>query len=240
VARRKAPKAPPNKRRWLRYAIVIGLLLVFVIVYETGQQLRRAPTDSEEAAAPSAEDTPRKLKSYYQSHDLPPSWEVGEIGRAESGAVEVPVYFSPSLQNRRYGQAARPGEINADNVCPTEESGLWADLADDAFSVLVNDKTGLVDRVSCFASAAAAGGMSTTGSDEGPNPADGQSHRAVAGIHRPRGQYRPDECHAGSQWDHRRPDDTPRDLGVRARPDRASQRMSGRISACVSALSGPH
>ena len=155
MGRRRAAKAP-SKRRWLRYGIIVGILLLFVIVYETGQQLRRSDTGREQqSAAPGAEeavdpeDSVRRLKRYYHSHDLPAGWEVGDTERADSGSVEVEVYFSPGLRSSRHGEAARPGEIGPHNACPTEESELWGELAEATFEIEVNDKTGVIDRFAC-------------------------------------------------------------------------------------------
>ena len=155
MGRRRTAK-PPSKRRWLRYGIIIGILLLFVIVYETGQQLRRGSTGTEQqGAAPGAEepvdpeDTVRRLKRYYRSHDLPAGWEVGVTRRADTGSVEVKVFFAPGLRSSRHGEAARPGEIGPHHACPTEESGLWSELAERTFEIEVNDKTGAIDRFAC-------------------------------------------------------------------------------------------
>ena len=155
MGRRRATKAP-SKRRWLRYGIVVGLLLLFVIVYETGQQLRRSGTGTEQqAATPSAEetvdpeDTVRRIKSYYRSHDLPSGWEVGDTARADAGAVEVQVFFAPGIRSTRHGEAARAGEIGPHNACPTEESDLWSEIAERTVEIEVNDKTGVIDRFAC-------------------------------------------------------------------------------------------
>ena len=155
----------PSKRRWLRYGIIIGILLLFVIVYEIGQQLRRSSSGTEQQAAePGAgeavdpEDTVRRLKRYYRSHDLPAGWEVGDTTRADTGPVEVEVYFSPGLRSSRHGEAARPGEIGPHNACPTEESGLWRELTGASLEIEVNDKTGVIDRFACTPPAAAGSG----------------------------------------------------------------------------------
>ena len=156
MRRRRADKVP-SKRRWLRYGIIVGILLLFVIVYETGQQLRRSSTGTEHQVAESGaeetvdpEDTVRRIKSYYRSHDLPAGWEVGDTVRTATGAVEVEVYFSPGIRSARHGEAARPGEIVPHNACPTEESDLWSELAEAAFDIEVNDKTGVIDRFPCM------------------------------------------------------------------------------------------
>ncbi len=153
---RRRKTGVPAKRRWLRYGIIVGILLLFVIVYETGQQLRRGNTGAEQhAAAPGAEepvdpeDSVRRIKNYYRSHDLPAGWEVGDTVRAATGAVEVEVYFSPGIRSARHGEAARPREIGRHNACPTEESDLWGELAEAAFEIEVNDKTGVIDRFAC-------------------------------------------------------------------------------------------
>ena len=153
---RRRKNGVPSKRRWLRYGIIVGILLLFVIVYETGQQLRRSSTGAEQhAAAPGAEepvdpeDTVRRIKSYYRSHDLPAGWEVGDTVRAATGAVEVEVFFSPGIRSARHGEAARPGEIGPRNACPTEESDLWSELTETSFEIEVNDKTGMIDRFAC-------------------------------------------------------------------------------------------
>ena len=164
MGRRRAAKAP-SKRRWLRYGIIVGILLLFVIVYETGQQLRRSGTGSEQkAAAPGAEeavdpeDTVRRIKRYYRSHDLPAGWEVGHAVRADTGPVEVEVFFSPGIRSVRHGEAARPGEIGPHNACPTRESELWSELTESSFEIVVNDKTGVIDRFACTPPAPAESG----------------------------------------------------------------------------------
>ena len=164
MRRRDARSAsrPPSKRRWLRYGIIVGILLLFVIVYETGQQLRRGGADTErQAAETGAEepadpaDTQRRLRRYYHSHDLPAGWKVGETGPAGTGTIEVEVHFSPGIRSSRHGEAARPGEIGPHNACPTAESGLWGELAERTFEIEVNDKTGVIDRFACTAPAPA-------------------------------------------------------------------------------------
>ena len=161
MGRRRASKAPA-KRRWLRYGIIVGILLLFVIVYETGQQLRRGSTgvvqEAVESGAGEAVDpaaTVRRLKRYYRSHDLPAGWEVGDTERADTGSVEVEVYFSPGIRSAHHGEAAQTGEIGPHNACPTEESDLWSEIADASFDVVVNDKTGVIDRFPCTPPAAA-------------------------------------------------------------------------------------
>ena len=149
MVRRGTSRTPP-RRRWLRYGIVIGLLLLIVVVYETGQQLRHRGQETDQAVAPDARESPQRLKSYYRSHDLPAGWEVGEIARNDAGTVEVPLYFAPGIRSSRYGQAARPGEIGPHNACPTREAGLWKALAERAFRIVVNDKTGIIDQVECL------------------------------------------------------------------------------------------
>jgi len=154
VGRRREAKAP-SKRRWLRYGIIIGILLLFVVVYETGQQLRRGEGEggSETTApdAPRAEDSARRIKSYYRSHDLPAGWEAGAIERRGAGPVAVALHFAPGIRSSRHGEAARPGEIGPHNACPTAESGLWGELAEDSFEVAVHDKTGTIGRFACSA-----------------------------------------------------------------------------------------
>ena len=164
MGRRRADKVP-SKRRWLRYGIIIGILLLFVIVYETGQQLRRGSTGTEQQAAARSRRS-RRSRGHRApaqallplSHDLPAGWEVGDTTRADTGPVEVEVYFSPGIRSPRHGEAARPGEIGPHNACPTEESGLWSELAERTFEVEVNDKTGVIDRFACTPPAAAGSG----------------------------------------------------------------------------------
>ena len=153
---RRGASGAPSRRRWLRYGIIVGLLLLFVVVYETGQQLRRGGAGTEQQTAePGAgeavdpADTVRRLKRYYRSHDLPAGWEVGDTERGGSGAVEVTLHFSPSIRSSRHGEAARPGEVGPHNGCPTEESDLWSELTEAAFEIMVNDKTGMIDRFAC-------------------------------------------------------------------------------------------
>ena len=157
MGRRGASKAP-SKRRWLRYGIIVGILLLFVVVYETGQQLRRSGDGTErQLAKPGAgeavdpADAVRRLKRYYRSHDLPASWEVGDTVRGTTGTVKVTLHFSPGIRSSRHGEAARPGEIGPHDGCPTEESDLWSELTEAAFEIVVNDKTGVIDRFACTA-----------------------------------------------------------------------------------------
>ena len=164
MRRRRVAKSP-SKRRWLRYGIIVGILLLFVIVYETGQQLRRSGIGTEQqAAAPGAEeavdpeDAVRRIKSYYRSHDLPAGWEVGNTARADTGSVEVKVHFSPGIRSTRHGEAAIPGEIGPHDSCPTEESDLWGELVEASFEIEVNDKSGVIDRFACTSPALAGSG----------------------------------------------------------------------------------
>ena len=150
---RRPASRKPSKRRWLRYGIIVGLLLLAVVVYETGQQLRRGGAEAErQAAAPDAartEDAVRSIKRYYRTHDLPAGWEVGDTERGDGGTVEVTLHFSPGIRSSRHGEAARAGEIGLHNGCPTEESELWNTLAEPAFEIVANDKTGVIDRFAC-------------------------------------------------------------------------------------------
>ena len=150
---RRPASRKPSKRRWLRYGIIVGLLLLAVVVYETGQQLRRGGAEAErQAAAPDAartEDAVRSIKRYYRTHDLPAGWEVGDTERGDGGTVEVTLHFSPGIRSSRHGEAARAGEIGPHNGCPTEESELWNTLAEPAFEIVANDKTGVIDRFAC-------------------------------------------------------------------------------------------
>lgn len=159
MGRRRVP-GTPSKRRWLRYGIIIGILLLFVVVYETGQQLRRGGDGSDQqASAPDAlraEDSVRRIKSYYRSYDLPAGWETGGIERRGAGPVAVALHFAPGIRSSRHGEAARPGEIGPHNACPIEESGLWGELAETSFEIAVSDKTGVIDRFACTAPASAA------------------------------------------------------------------------------------
>ena len=164
MGRRRVAKVP-SKRRWLRYGIIIGILLLFVIVYETGQQLRRGGTGTEQqAAAPGAEeavdpeDTVRRLKRYYRSTTCRPAGRSAMTARADTGPVKVGVYFSPGIRSPRHGEAARPGEIGPHNACPTEESDLWSELTERDFEIEVNDKTGVIDRFACTPPAPAGSG----------------------------------------------------------------------------------
>ena len=153
---RRPASRKPSKRRWLRYGIIVGILLLFVIVYETGQQLRRGDTGTDrQAAEPGGgeavdpADTVRSIKRYYRTHDLPAGWEVGDTERGDGGTVEVTLHFSPGIRSSRHGEAARAGEIGLHNGCPTEESELWNTLAEPAFEIVANDKTGVIDRFAC-------------------------------------------------------------------------------------------
>ena len=150
---RRGASGAPSKRRWLRFGIIIGILLLFVIVYETGQQLRRGGAEAERQTAapeaPRAEDAVRHIARYYRTHDLPAGWEVGDTERSVAGTVEVALHFSPGIRSSRHGEAARANEVGPHNGCPTEESGLWNALVEPAFEIVVNDKTGVIVRFAC-------------------------------------------------------------------------------------------
>ena len=155
MGRRRASGAP-SKRRWRRYGIIVGLLLLAVVVYETGQQLRRgggdgAGTDPQQADAPVGADTVHRLKRHYRSHDLPSGWETGTIARSGRGTVEVVLHFAPGIRSSRHGEAARHGEIGPHDACPVADSVLWQELTEGAFEIVVNDKTGAIDRFACTA-----------------------------------------------------------------------------------------
>lgn len=143
------PKSPPTKRRWLRYGVVVGLLLLLVVIYETGRQLDRPRAGADGAAAPDDRAGLRALESHYRSHDLPAGWEVGEIARDDTGAIAISLHFAPGIASDRHGQAARPGEIGLENACPAPDSGLWEKLPARAFRIAVNDRTGTIDRIEC-------------------------------------------------------------------------------------------
>ena len=147
--RHGTPKSPPTKRRWLRYGVVVGLLLLLVVIYETGRQLDRPRAGAD--AAPDARAGLRALESHYRSHDLPAGWEVGEIARDDTGAIALSLHFAPGIASGRHGQAARPGEIGPENACPTLDSGLWEKLPARAFRIAVSDRTGTIDRIECRA-----------------------------------------------------------------------------------------
>ena len=163
---RRPASGAPSKRRWLRYGIIVGILLLAVVVYETGQQLRRGGAGDERQAsapdapragdaAPAAADSVPRIARYYRSHDLPAGWTVGASARSGAGTVEVALHFAPGIRSSRHGEAARAGEIGPHNACPTLESGLWSTLAEAAFEIVVSDKTGAIDRFACTAPAPA-------------------------------------------------------------------------------------
>ena len=145
------PKSHPTKRRWLRYGVVVGLLLLLVVVYETGRQLDRPRAGADGAAAPDDRSGLRALESHYRSHDLPAGWEVGEIAPDDTGAIAISLHFAPGIASDRHGQAARPGEIGPENACPAPDSGLWEKLPARAFRIAVNDRTGTIERIECRA-----------------------------------------------------------------------------------------
>ena len=150
---RRPASGAPSRRRWLRYGIIIGLLLLVVVVYETGQQLRRSGAETEHRQAAEPGDNVLRLKRYYRSHDLPAGWEVGAIARAGADPVEVALHFAPGIRSSRHGERARSGEIGPHNACPVPASGLWGEIAEAAFEIEVNDKTGVIGRFACTAPA---------------------------------------------------------------------------------------
>jgi hypothetical protein len=158
VAKRKSSSGFSTRRkRWLWF-LAITLVVVVIIAYETGQEMRRQEADArrageqggEAAATPAVppEKAQAAVRSYYRTHAFPPSWIVGKIELAPPGRIEVSIYFSPRIGSPRHGRGAPPGDITPANACPLD-ADLLGLIESFSLQILVNDKTGVIDRISC-------------------------------------------------------------------------------------------
>ena len=154
MAKRKSSSGFSSRRKRVIWILVITLIVVVVIAYETGKEMRRQ-ADSERAENPQAapavqvEQAQAAVRSYYRSHEFPPSWTVGKTNLREPDGLEVSIYFSPRIGSPRHGQEAPPGDITTDNACPMDDNTVIALLESFSLTILVNDKTGIIDRISC-------------------------------------------------------------------------------------------
>lgn len=153
MAKRKSSSGFSSRRKRLIWIIAIALLIIVIIAYETGQDMRRraeAERSGIPVAAPAVpvEKAQAALRSYYRSHDLPVSWDVGATELSAPDRLEVSLYFSPGISSPRHGKEAPPGDITAANACPLDETVIQL-IENFSLTILVNDKTGVIDRISC-------------------------------------------------------------------------------------------
>lgn len=135
------------------WILVIALLIVIIAVYETNQELRRQKPsgdmiESVETALVPAQKAQSEVRSYYRSHDMPTGWKIGDIELVPPDRLEVSLIFAPRIGTSRHGEAARPGEITAENACP-EDGALLRTIERFSLRIRVNDKTGLIDSFAC-------------------------------------------------------------------------------------------
>ncbi len=128
-------------------------MIAVVIVYETGQEMRRQADaervkNPQDASAVPVESAQAAVRSYYRSHKLPASWTVGRTNVNGSDELEVSIYFLPRIGSSRYGQEAPPDDITATNACPLGEASIVL-IKNFSLTILVNDKTGVINKISC-------------------------------------------------------------------------------------------
>ena len=157
MARRKSSSGFSSKRKRVIWILVIALLIVIIAVYETNQELRlqndtQNPagdvSESVEAALVPAKKAQSEVRSYYRSHDIPTGWKIGDTDLIPPDRLEVSLFFAPRIGSSRHGEAARPGEITAENACP-EDDALLRTIERFSLWIHVNDKTGLIDSFAC-------------------------------------------------------------------------------------------
>jgi len=152
VAKRKSSSGFSSRRKRLIWILAITLIVVVIIAYETGQEMRHQTDAKRVENAQNASGVPMEMvqaavRSYYRSHELPASWTVGKTNVNRSG-LEVSIYFLPRIGSSRHGQEAPPGDITADNACPLDETVILL-IENFSLTVLVNDKTGVINKISC-------------------------------------------------------------------------------------------
>ena len=132
----------PRARRWLRFLLALGAIIVVATAYGTLQDMasKHGATDDAEAA--------RVLQSYYRATDLPDGWVVGKIQRVRPGSFVVNLHFSPRVNDPRYGRPAPDGAIKAANACPRDpEPFHHAGIL--TLRLRTNDKNGVIDDFAC-------------------------------------------------------------------------------------------
>ena len=150
---RKSSSGFSSKRKRVIWIFVIALLIAIIAVYETNQELRRQKPsndviESVESALLPAQKAQSEVRSYYRSHDMPTGWKIGDTDLIPPDRLEVSLFFAPRIGASRHGEAARPGEITAENACP-EDDALLRTIERFSLWIRVNDKTGLIDSFAC-------------------------------------------------------------------------------------------
>ena len=135
------------------WIFAITLIIVVVIAYETGQEMRRQSQvelaeNPQNISAVPVERAQAAMHSYYRSHELPTNWTVGKTNVKESSELQVSMYFSPRIGSPRYGQEAPTNDINTANACPLDETVIML-IENFSLTILVNDKTGVINKISC-------------------------------------------------------------------------------------------
>jgi len=139
--------------------VVFVVIVVFETQSELGRQARQ-PTAPTDAAASSQADMAKaglepvslqkRLSEYYRSHDLPTGWVVAGISAPGEDAGTVRLVFSPSPQDRRYGQPAPAKDVANGSFCP-KPATFWAEANGAAISAELSDKTGVIKTIACTA-----------------------------------------------------------------------------------------
>jgi hypothetical protein len=154
-----AEQTPARRPRLGLWIMIVFCLLVFVVVvvYETQRELTRqreattGPVEQgEEAPSASLEPTTLagRLMEYYRSHELPLGWVVIGTAAPDERAGTVLIAFSPSPQDRRYGQGAPLEDVETGSFCPLTAK-FWAGMEDRRVTVELSDKTGVIRTIAC-------------------------------------------------------------------------------------------
>jgi hypothetical protein len=142
------------------------VVFVVIVVFETQNELARQarqdggssgaslgdPSSAGERPAAEAETEPlgRRVRAYYRAHDLPHGWVFAGLIERGAAAVTVRITFSPTPQDRRYGQAAPAEDVLHGSFCPTPAE-FWRGAGSAAITVELGDKTGVIRAIDCRA-----------------------------------------------------------------------------------------
>ncbi len=156
------PKAKRRRGLWLMIGFSLVIFIV-IVLFETQRELARQQeiatpgTTAADTAGAANEATAAtgepvtllgRLKEHYRAYDLPMGWRVAGIDAPTEMAATVRIVFSPSPQDRRYGQSAPAEDTATDVYCPSGPQ-FWAGLEDRLVEVELSDKNGAVKTLYC-------------------------------------------------------------------------------------------
>ncbi|MSO68664.1 MAG: hypothetical protein EXQ98_00055 [Alphaproteobacteria bacterium] len=139
------------------------VIFIVIVLFETQRELARqqdiaAPGTTAEGTAGAAHQATAatgepvtllgRLKEHYRAYDLPMGWRVAGLDAPTELAATVRIVFSPSPQDRRYGQSAPVDDIATDAFCPAGPQ-FWVGLEDRLVTVELSDKNGAVKTLHC-------------------------------------------------------------------------------------------